>query len=88
MANRATADLGLIMSFEIDPVKYGVLWQKVENYEAKFDDMSKKIDKMEASIEELVAMANRSRGGLWVGIGIVSVISSLVGFVAHWLGNK
>jgi flagellar hook assembly protein FlgD len=76
------------MSFEIDPVKYGVLWQKVENYEAKFDDMSKKIDKMEASIEELVGMANRSRGGLWVGMGVVSVISSVVGFIAHWLGNK
>ena len=76
------------MNFEIDPVRYGVLWQKVENYEAKFDEMSKKIDKMESSIEELVAMANRSRGGLWVGLGVVSVISSFVGFIAHWLGNK
>ena len=66
---------------DIDLVKYGVLWQKVESMEAK-------IDKMEASIEELVAMANRSRGGLWVGMSIVSVISSLVGYVAHWLGNK
>ena len=45
--------------FEIDPVKYGVLWQKVESYEAKFDEMSKKIDKMESSIEQLVAMANK-----------------------------
>ena len=25
------------MAFEIDPVKYGVLWQKVEDYEKKFD---------------------------------------------------
>jgi hypothetical protein len=25
------------MNFEIDPVKYGVLWQKVENYEANTD---------------------------------------------------
>ena len=71
------------MSFEIDPVKYGVLWQKVDNYEAKFDEMSKKIDKMEASIDELVAMANRSRGGFWVGMGFVSAFSSLVGFIAH-----
>jgi len=76
------------MSFEIDPVKYGVLWQKVDNYDAKFDDMSKKIDKMEASIDELVAMANRSRGGLWVGLGVVSVISSLVGFLAQCFSHK
>lgn len=72
----------------IDLVKYGVLWNKVESYESKFDDMAKKIDKLEASIEELVAMANRSRGGFWVGMGFVSAISSIVGFAAHWLGNK
>ena len=78
----------MTMAFEIDPVKYGVLWNKVESYEAKFDDMSKKIDKMEASVEELVAMANRSRGGFWVGMGFVSAISSIVGFIAHWFSNK
>ena len=77
-----------MMAFEIDPVKYGVLWNKVETYESKFDDMSKKIDKMEASIDELVAMANRSRGALWLGLGLVSTISSIVGFIAHWFSNK
>jgi len=76
------------MSFEIDPVKYGVLWNKVETYEAKFDELSKKIDKMETSIESLVAMANQSRGALWVGIGLVSTFSALVGFVINWLHNK
>ena len=77
-----------MMAFEIDPVKYGVLWNKVESYEAKFDEVSKKIDKMEASIDELVAMANRSRGALWLGLGLVSTISSIVGFIAHWFSNK
>lgn len=72
----------------IDLIRYGALWQKVENYEGKFQEMSDKIDKLEASIEGLVAMANRSRGGLWVGMGFVSAISSFVGFIAHWLGNK
>ena len=72
----------------IDLIRYGALWQKVENYEQKFQEMSNKIDKMEASVEELVAMANRSRGGFWVGMGFVSAFSSLVGFIAHWLGTK
>ena len=76
------------MAFEIDPVKYGVLWQKVENYEAKFDEMSKKIDKMEASIDELVGMANRSRGGFWVGMSIVSAFSTFVGYITHYWFNK
>jgi len=74
--------------FEIDPVKYGVLWQKVESYEAKFDEMSKKIDKMESSIEQLVAMANKGRGGFWMGMGFISAISSVVGFIGHYLSNK
>ena len=25
---------------ELDPVRYGVLWQKVQDYERRFDDMS------------------------------------------------
>jgi hypothetical protein len=59
--------------FEIDPVKYGVLWQKVQ-------DMDKKIDKMEDQLEMLVALANKGRGGFWVGMMVVSGISAIVGF--------
>ena len=77
-----------VTMFEIDPVKYGVLWQKVESYEAKFDEMSKKIDKMENSIEQLVAMANKGRGGFWVLLMLISGISSLVGFIGHYLSSK
>jgi predicted HTH transcriptional regulator len=65
-----------------------MLWNKVESYEDKFEAMSKKMDKLESSIDELVALANRSRGGLFMGIGIISAISSLVGFVAHWFSSK
>ena len=38
---------------EIDPVKYGVLWQKVQ-------DMDKKMDKMERQMEQLIDMANHA----------------------------
>jgi len=63
---------------EIDLVKYGVLWQKVQ-------DMDRKVDKMEHQLEELLALANRSKGGLWIGMSIASVFSAFVGFVAsHW----
>ena len=77
-----------VTRFEIDPVKYGVLWQKVESYEAKFDEMSKKIDKMENSIDQLVAMANKGRGGFWVLLMVISGISSFVGFIGHYLSSK
>ena len=63
---------------EIDLVKYGVLWQKVQ-------DMDRKVDKMESQLEELLALANRSKGGLWIGMSIASAFSAFVGFVAsHW----
>ena len=76
------------MAFDFDPVKYGVLWQKVEGYEAKFNEISKKQDKMEAQLEELVALANKSRGGFWMGMAIVSAISGLISFIAgFWQGK-
>jgi hypothetical protein len=65
------------MAFEdgqIDPVKYGVLWERVQA-------MDKKVDKMERQMEELLALANKGRGGLWFGMTIVSTISALVGFI-------
>jgi hypothetical protein len=69
------------MAFEIDPVKYGVLWQKVEDYERKFDSMEKKIDAMDNDVKKLVAMAERSKGSLWALMGVASV----VGGVATWI---
>lgn len=62
---------------DIDLVKYGVLWQKVESMEAK-------IDKMEAQLETLVELANKGRGGFWMGMAFVSAISSVFGYVSHY----
>ena len=65
---------------EIDLVKYGVLWQRVQ-------EMNKKMDKMENQIDKLLALANKSKGGLWLGMSIASGFSALVGFmVSHIKG--
>ena len=65
---------------DFDPVKYGVLWQKVH-------DMDKKVDKMERQLEQLLELANRSKGGLWFGMTIASAVSGIIGFViSHWKG--
>jgi hypothetical protein len=63
---------------EIDLVKYGVLWQKVQ-------DMDKKVDKMERNVEELLALANKGRGGFWAGMVFVSLVSSAIGFSLSWI---
>jgi hypothetical protein len=62
---------------EIDLVKYGVLWERVQN-------MDKKMDKMESQIEELLELANRGKGGLWFGMTVVSFLSGVAGFVIAW----
>ena len=76
------------MVFEIDPVKYGALWQKVEDYERQLSEVNKKMDKMEAQLDKLVGMADQSRGGFWAGMMIVSALSSLTGWAIHWFNGK
>lgn len=63
---------------EIDMVKYGVLWERVQN-------MDKKIDKMEGQIEQLLELANKSKGGFWMGMTIASMAGGFITWVAsHW----
>lgn len=65
---------------EIDLVKYGALWERVQT-------MDKKMDKMERQIEELLALANKSKGGFWMGMTIASMFGAAVSWVtSHWKG--
>lgn len=75
------------MSADIDPVRYGVLWQKVEDYERRFDQMDKKMDKLEIQLEQLVGLANQGKGGFWAGMALVSAVSSVIGYFTHFF-NK
>jgi hypothetical protein len=59
---------------EIDPVKYGVLWERVKN-------MDDKIDKMERQIDLLLELANKSKGGFWAGMTIASSLGAVGGWV-------
>ena len=43
--------------------------------------MDKKVDKMERNVEELLALANKGRGGLWFGMTVVSGASAVVGYI-------
>ena len=53
---------------DFDPVRYGVLWQRVQ-------DMDKKMDKMERQVEQLLELANKGKGGLWFGMAVASGVS-------------
>lgn len=62
----------------IDPIEYGRLIATVANLE-------KKIDKMETSLEELLALANKGRGGFWAGMMIASLIGAFVSYMSKFI---
>ena len=62
----------------LNPVEYGKLLAKVEGLEAK-------VNSMDSDIKELLALANKSKGGFWMGMAIASAVSGFVAwFVATW----
>jgi hypothetical protein len=69
------------MSNEIDLVKYGVMWNKVEAMESEVQELRK-------DVKTLLELANKSKGGFWMGMVIASSISSLVGFFLHGFTSK
>lgn len=63
---------------QIDPIQYGKLIAQVDN-------LTNKVDSMDSDIKELLALANKSRGGFWMGMAITSALSGFVAwFVATW----
>lgn len=69
------------MDDEIDLVKYGVLWERVQQ-------MDKKIDKMERQIEQLLELANKGKGGFWMGMTIASMVGGAITWAAgHFKGT-
>jgi hypothetical protein len=64
------------MKDEIDLFKYGQLVAQVEQ-------MEKKIDKLEHSMEQLLELANKSKGGFWAGMAIASFIGAVVTSILH-----
>ena len=66
---------------EIDPVKFGVTWQKVEAMEYEVAELRK-------DVKQLLELANKGRGGLWAGMMVISAVSAFIGFISHYITNK
>jgi len=64
----------LVDKGEIDLVRYGQLWERV-------DQANKKIDTIERQMTELLALANKSKGGFWTGMTIAAGIGGFVSFL-------
>lgn len=61
---------------EVDMFKYGQLVAQVEA-------MDKKVDAMDKDLKELLALANKGRGGMWFGMVFVSAVSAASGYLTH-----
>lgn len=61
----------------VDLYKYGKLVATVESLE-------KKVDKLEVGMEELLELANKSKGGFWMGMVIASGIGALVTYITSY----
>lgn len=68
------------MSEQIDPVQYGVLLQKVNT-------MEHEVAELRRDMHQLLELANKSRGGFWAGMAVVSGLSSMAGFVMAYFGR-
>jgi len=61
----------------IDPIEYGKLIAQVDNLTAK-------VESMESDIKTLLALANQSKGGFWIGMTIAAVLGGALTLVMNW----
>ena len=66
---------------EIGPREFGRL-------EAEVTSLRNQVTAMQTDIRTLLEMANKSKGGLWAGMTIASMLGGAVSWVAtHWGGK-
>jgi hypothetical protein len=68
----------LDMHAPIDPREFGRL-------EAEVDSLKKEVCLLREDIKSLLELANKSKGGFWVGMGVASIIGGLVSWIADKL---
>ena len=66
---------------KFDMFKFGGLVNQVENLQAKVDSMDK-------DIKELLELANKSKGGFWMGMTVASIVGGFVTYISGWLFHK
>lgn len=66
---------------EIDPREFGRL-------EAEVQSLRNQVSSMQNDIRTLLEMANKSKGGLWAGMTIASMLGGLASWVLGHIGSK
>ena len=62
----------------IDPIEYGKLIAQVDN-------LATKVESMESDLKALLALANQSKGGFWMGMTVAAVLGGALTLVMNWI---
>jgi len=60
---------------DIDPREFGKL-------EAEVQSLRSQVSALQSDVRELLELANRSKGGFWIGMSIAAALGSIVSWVA------
>lgn len=60
---------------DIDPIKFGLLIGQVKTLEDQ-------VESLQADVKELLELANKSKGGFWMGMTIASIFGGVVSWAA------
>ena len=63
---------------KFDMFKFGQLVNQVENLQSQVNSMDK-------DIKELLELANKSKGGFWMGMTIASFVGGIVTYITNAL---
>jgi hypothetical protein len=66
---------------EINPREFGRL-------EAEVQSLSTQVSALQKDVRELLELANKSKGGLWLGMSIAAALGSVVSWVAGHFLNR
>ena len=66
---------------KFDMFKFGGLVNQVENLQSK-------VDSMDRDIKELLELANKSKGGFWMGMTVASIVGGVITYITSFLFHK
>lgn len=61
---------------EIDLIEYGALTAQVKT-------LTNTVNAMEQDVKSLLELANKSKGGFWVGMTVASIVGGVVSWLVH-----
>ena len=64
---------------DINPIEFGKMKEQIEQLQKGQDELQK-------DMKEMLALANKYKGGFWMGMGIASFVGGLISIaIRNWM---